>query len=112
MENNRIQPIDLLTCTIANGGTQSTPICTDGFITGTFSIPAAFTGTAVTVKFGNIKDGTFTAVPDMGDESNPQTVTTNGTYYLPLFTCSAKYFVLVSGSSEGADRTISVFLKS
>lgn len=109
---NRAQTRDLVTCTIANGQTQSTPIPTDGFITGTFSIPAAFTGTAITVKYGNVKDGTFTTVPAQGDEENPITVATNGTYYLPVLTCSAKYFVLTSGSAEGAARTISVYLKS
>lgn len=99
------------TVTISSGGQNSEALSLDMMAWGCYQIPSTFTGTEVTVQF-SINGTNFTNVPTEGSESNPATVTANGTYDLPVKTFTAPYCRLVSGSSEGADRTITVHLRS
>lgn len=101
---------DSITVVIASGSTSASfPL--GGYAWGSVQLPAAFTGTALTFNYSH--DGSnWTAVPVEGNEVNPETVTANGTYRIPAYAFAAKYCQIVSGSSEAAARTITVFLRS
>lgn len=97
--------------TIPASAQASDSLETDRVAWGAYQIPSAFTGSTVTVEWSN--DGTnWSTVTTSSGESNPQTVSTNGTYALPVLTAAARYFRLKSGSSEAAARTIKLHLKS
>jgi hypothetical protein len=99
------------TLTIANSATNSTAHRTSGMGRGSFQV-GPFTGTTVTVQGSNDNQSptNWTNVGVEGNEVNPTTsVVDNGAYSLPLKTFNFKWFRLVSGSSEGAERTIRIF---
>lgn len=96
--------------TIASGQTASAAFGTGQAKQGSFQIPAAFTGTTVTFKVSN--DGvTFTNCPVEGNESVTPTITAGGTYSFPQKFFNFRYGQLVSGSAEGAARTIPCFMR-
>lgn len=104
-------PAETKSAVIASGGTASTAFKTGGARTGSFQLPAAMTGTAVTVE-GSLDGTNFTAVPVLAaGESNPVTVAANGSFALPEKSCSFPYLRFKSGSTEGADRTITYWLR-
>lgn len=91
------------TVAIAISTTDTDAIASAGSNTGTFQIPAAFTGATMQPKFSN--DGTnYTAV------GSTISVSANGTYVIPADCFRARYFKLTSASSEAAARTIRLFL--
>lgn len=91
------------TVAIAISTTDTDPIVVAGSNTGTFQIPAAFTGANVQPKFSN--DGvTYTAV------GSAISVSANGTYVIPADCFRARYLMLTSGSSEAAARQITLCL--
>lgn len=99
------------TLVIASGEQNSAAFGTGQATRGSFQVPT-FTGTAITVQVTNEDTPTnFTSCPVEGNEANPITVTSNGTYALPVKTFNFKFFRLRSGSAEGASRTITVFLR-
>ena len=99
------------TITIASGAQNSGAIGTGQATRGSFQLPT-FTGTAITVQVTNEDTPTnFTSCPVEGNEANPITVTSNGTYSFPVKTFSFKYVRLRSGSAEGAERSISTFFR-
>ena len=103
---------DAYTLTIDNAGTASGAHRTSGLGRGSFQLPDAFTGTEVTVQVSNDDQApsNWSSVPVEGNEANPITVSADGAYALPMKTGFFKWFRLLSGSSEGAERTIRIFV--
>lgn len=96
---------------IANGATASEAIPVDDVSSGSFSIPAAFTGTAVTFTGSDTADGTFVAIYNASNAAVSITVAINRAYPLPAECFGFKFIKIVSGSSEAAERTIKVTTK-
>lgn len=94
------------TVTIANGETVSTAFDARGFASFGAILPAAFTGTAMTFQVSN-DNTTFTALNNSSGAVS-LTVAQAKAYALPADLKPWRYFKLVSGSAEGADRTITV----
>lgn len=92
------------TRTIASAGTTSEAISLVNYTSGSFSIPSVFTGTTITPQYSN-DNSNWTAV------GSAITVATNGTYDIPETFFNAKYGRLVAGSSQAADRTITLGLR-
>ena len=92
--------------TISSSGTVSSALDLQGRALVGFLLPAAFTGTAVTFQVS--ADGvTYTAVYNTSNSALSATVTQGREYALsPTDLLTAQYVKLVSGSSEGAARTI------
>lgn len=98
------------TLTIPASGSSSNSHRTHGMRGGSFQLPAAMTGTAVTVQVSN--DGTnFSEVIEEGGEVNPVTVAGNAAFVLPEKTFSFQYFRLTSNGTEAAARDIQVFVR-
>lgn len=96
--------------TIASGDTASAAFGTGQATRGSFQIPSAFTGTAVTFRVSN--DGTnFVNCPVEGNETVTPAVAPSGTYSFPVKFFSFRYGQLVSGSAEAAARIIPCFLR-
>ena len=89
---------------IALGATQSEIFEAGVSEGGTFSIPAAFTGTAIQPQFSN--DGT-----NWTNVGSAISIATNGTYVIPADVFKASRGRLVSNSSEAAARVITLGLK-
>ena len=96
--------------TIDNGDTESQAVESQGTFVG-FSTPAALTGTAMTFTVSSALAGTYnTAKTDSATIS--YTVTTSSYYVMqPAQTAGWKFFKLVSGSAEGAARTITLHFR-
>lgn len=97
-------------CTIANGGTNSTGIDFSAYAFGQFTIPSAFTGATVTFQC-SVDGSTYTTLNDSSNATISYTVTASRTYPLPDELSGAHYFRIVSASAEGAARTILLSLK-
>jgi len=104
---------------IASGGTESPAIQTwirpdagnyaAGFRRGSFQIPAAFTGTGMTIQASN--DGVNWVECDDTDGTDPTpTITANGSYRFPNDGFAYKYLRLVAGSAQLHTRTITIFM--
>ena len=94
------------TVTIANGATAASAYETKGAERGSFQLPAAMTGTTITINVSN-DAATWTACPIEGNEINPITSTAaSKTYSLPTKAFNFRYIQLVSGSAEAAARSI------
>lgn len=92
--------------TIANGATTSDAV-QGGDVTGYgLQLPAAFTGT--TISFTVSADGgtTYQALYDITNTLVSMTVAQGRSYDLPVELTSWKSWKIVSGSSEGAARTL------
>ena len=92
------------TRTIANAGTTTEAISLVNYTSGSFSTPAAFTGTTVQPQYSN-DNSNWTAV------GSAISVSTNTTYDLPAAWFNARYGRLVSNSSEAAERIITLGLR-
>ena len=80
---------------------------------GSYQLPATMTGATTAVQVSN--DNTnWTACPvDSNSEETPQDPTAaNGSYILPRQVFGFRYFRLVSGSNEAADRLVKVYLRT
>jgi hypothetical protein len=103
-----------MNATIASGETVSGAIDVyPGRLYG-FVLPAAFTGTAITFQVS--EDGsTYRALYDDGNTAVSITVTQARAYAFKVddFHClhQWRYIKLVSGSAEGADRTIQLLVR-
>jgi hypothetical protein len=91
-------------------GTVSAEIATKGADAIGILLPGTFTGTALTFQVAEKSGGTFKALNnDSGAISI--TVAQDKAYLLPASLLAFPYFKIVSGSSEGADRSIRIFRK-
>lgn len=106
---DRLRAYDVLTATIANGGTTSNALDIRGYTEVGFVLPT-MTGTAITYQvsadgttFGVLYDKTGTAI----------SVTTASSRAFPVHEAAKAFgfLKLVSGSAEGAARTIKVVVK-
>lgn len=112
-----------ITVTIASGQTASSIIDARGYAWGVIEMPAAFTGT--TIGFSGITtpntaallatDSTVTGATfkNIYDETGTIYSLTAGTsriIAIPAYVLACPFFKIVSGSSEGADRTLYVNL--
>lgn len=109
--------------TISSGGTESTVISMDaqdghpngGTIMGVI-LPASFTGTAIGLKVSDKLGGTYVTVydPNKSGGAGDYSVACAQGKYIPLkleYTSGMRYVKIVSGSSEGADRTLLVAVR-
>ena len=94
------------TATIAAGGTKSAAVGIADYLTGGFQLPATFTGTAMTFEVS--ADGsTFVALNDSSGAIS-LTVAQGKAYALPAAVMAYPWVKFVSGSTEGAARSILV----
>jgi hypothetical protein len=99
------------TATITSGQTSTGAIEISGAAFIGLEMPAAFTGT--TISFTVSRDGTtFAALYDEFNTLVSMTVAASRNYELPASLTTWGYMKIVSGSSEGADRTLGIALKS
>ena len=98
------------TVTIASAGTVSGAVQADEFAAFGLMMPAAFTGTTLTFQVSG--DGTtYQALYDRYNVAVSMTVAVNRHYDLPTELASWHSFKLVSGSAEGAARSLIVACK-
>jgi hypothetical protein len=98
---------------IANGGTVSQGINIGDFSRGTYRTPAALTGTVFTFQVSG--DGAnYNALSNETTDTaaTGQTVSTNKNYSIPDAVFRYNYFKIVSGTAEGAARSIVCYLKA
>jgi hypothetical protein len=101
------------TATIASSGTTSGAVSTG--IIGTentqlmgLEFPAAMTGTSMTFTGSRSSDGTYVTITEVGGASN-YTVTVSAGKFVPVeprVFATFPFIKLVSGSAEGAERSI------
>lgn len=109
---NQYQPNDTydLTATIASGQTTSNAIDLSGCDLCGFYMPAAFTGTTIKVQSSPTFDGTYVEVQDGAGADISLTVVPSK--YIPIanlaYIAGLRFIKLVSGSSEGGTRTITI----
>ena len=99
------------TITIANGGTVSTIFDARSYAMFGVIIPAAFTSTSIGFKVGDSEAATFQDLYDSTGTKVSVTVAPGNSYDLPTALASWPFFKIVSGSAEGAARTLTVVAK-
>lgn len=97
-----------LTATILSGATTSQEIDLAGADLCGLFMPASFTGTSIKITASNASGGTFVTVQDgLGADYS---LTVSASKYIPVsnlaLVAGLRFIKLVSGSSEGADRSI------
>lgn len=103
------------TATIASSGTTSGAISTgiinfEGTQLHGLEFPAAMTGTTMTFTGSRSSDGTYVTLKEVGGASN-YSVTVSASSFVPLdprVFATFPFIKLVSGSAEGAERSIVV----
>jgi hypothetical protein len=96
---------------IANGATASAAVSAGSYAMFGLVIPAAFTGT--TVGFQVSADGTtYQTLYDEFNVAVSVTVAVSRSYNLPSALAAFSSFKVVSGSAEGAARTLKVTCKT
>lgn len=111
MTSDSFQPVAMAdkTAVIASGQTTSGAIDLVGTALVGLFMPSAFTGTAVTFTAAATLTGTYLAVTDSTGAAVSATVAASKYVALsPTTFAGLRYVKLVSGSSEGADRTITL----
>jgi len=102
-----------LSATIASGQTTSGEIDLYGCTLCGLFMPAAFTGTTIKISASPTSGGTFLPVQSSGADYS---LTVAASKYVPIENLSiiagVRYIKLVSGSSEGADRSITLATRS
>jgi len=74
-------------------------------------MPAAFTGAAITIQSSH-NDGTYQALYNTGNTALSITVGTSRTYNIaPIDFAGVRFLKIVSGSAEGAARTIGLITR-
>jgi hypothetical protein len=99
------------TATILSGGSTSTSVDFMHASFGGLAIPAAFTGTSMTFTVCGTIGGTYQALNDKYGTAVSMVVAQGKSYPLPMELAGWPYFKIVSGSSEGADRIITIVRK-
>ena len=99
------------TLTILSGATASGSMKIGEFSSGSVQLPAAMTGTALTIQTSN-DNSTWASVRDVAGAAKAA-ITVAASITVPLHpeTFNALYMRLVSGSAEAADRTLLLGLK-
>lgn len=101
------------TVVISSGQTESTEIDLNGTTLVGVMTPATITSTTLTFKAALTSGGTFNAVTGTSGSAISYTISA-GKYFAidPKDFHGVRYLKLVGGSSEGADRTLTVLSKS
>ena len=97
------------TVTIPSGST-SISFGTGQANRGSFQLPT-MTGTTITINVSNDGVSFPEKCPVEGNETNPITTQTNGTYSFPVKAFNFRYLQIVSGSTETAARNIGLFTR-
>jgi hypothetical protein len=114
--SNAYQPQDCydLTATIANGQTTSGQVDLAGTTLCGFIMPAAFTGTVITLTMSDANGGTFVTAQDGSGSDLSLTVAVNK--YIPInnlaLTAGLRFVKVVSNASEGAQRVIKLVTRA
>lgn len=106
-----IGSLTMTTVVIPSGGTTSSPADLAGYTLVGMKY-GTMTGTAITYTMSETKTGTYVAVKN---SSGAVSTTVADDEYLALDPANFRgiqYIKLVSGSSEAADRTVTLFLKA
>lgn len=111
-KDQTIDKIDFENVTIASSGTDSTEVDLQGMTLCGFYMPAAFTGTAMTFKAASSSGGTFLPVEDGFGVTISKTVSASKYIKVdPVDFSGVRFLKLVSGSAEGAERTITLAIR-
>lgn len=104
--------LNVATVDIASGGTVSGAKNTAGTVLVGIHLPAAFTGTALTFQTATGPSATYHVMKASSGSSLSYTVG-QGTYVIidPKDFNGAQYLKVVSGTAEGAARTLTLMLK-
>jgi hypothetical protein len=98
------------TVVLASGGTTSAEIDLGGTMLVGLQMPSTFTGTSVTFTVANASGGTFQTMKDGAGNSVSKTVAASQYIAIdPTLFRGVRFCKIVSGSTEGADRTITVY---
>jgi hypothetical protein len=100
------------TLTIANGETTSGAVVAGGYAAYGLQLPAAFTGTALTFTVSADGGATYQTLYDINNVAVAMTVAQGRSYDLPPELGPWPSWKIVSGSAEGAARTLWVVGKS
>lgn len=93
--------------TIASGATTSSEIDLSGTTLCGIYIPSAFTGTSISFQAATASGGTFVSVRDGAGNAISKTVAPSQFIKLdPTDFVGVRYLKVVSGSTEGAARTL------
>lgn len=107
------QRVILKTVTITSGQTASAAIDIGGYSLVGFSLPATMTGTATSITVASTLAGTYNPLYDSGGTLYSRTTAALRYYAVSPFDSNGIRFMrVVSGSAEGADRVITLHLKS
>lgn len=95
-------------CTITSGQTVSSAVDLKGYDMLAFILPAAFTGTTIQFQMSPTSiNGTYYDCYNIANAVMQATVTQGRAYFIePQDLAGIRFIKLVSGSAEGADRTI------
>lgn len=106
---NQIGNFGKTTATIANAATTSDEIdCIKNGPPAGLQMPAAFTGTTMTFTVATTSGGTFQALHKDGAAVSVTLANSLFIWLDPAIFYCIKYIKLVSGSTEGAERSIEV----
>lgn len=104
--------IDFEDVVIASSGTTSGAVDLRGMTLCGFYMPAAFTGTTITFTAATAEAGTYLPVEDGDGASISKTVSASKYVKVdPADFAGIQFLKLVSGSSEGAERTITLAIR-
>ena len=104
--------IDFEEVVISSGGATSAAVDLRGTTLTGIYLPATFTGTALTFSASTSLDGTYLPVYDGAGSAISKTVA-QGQYIKisPVDFAGIQYLKIISGSTEGADRTLTLAIR-
>lgn len=103
---------EVKTATIANGGTASAAVELGASAVLAIEMPAAFTGTTLSIHGCSTSGGTFAALKDAAGTANSFVVAANDRIWVdPRLTAGWSWVKVVSGSAEGAERIVSLLCR-
>ena len=104
--------IETTTATIANGATTSGVVELGASAVLGIEMPAAFTGTALAIHGASASGGTYAPLRDSGGTALSITTAAGYRHYIdPLITAGWAYIKVVSGSTEGGSRVITLTVR-
>lgn len=111
-KDNYIAIIDFEDVVISSGGTKSAAVSLAGTTLTGIYMPATFTGTAVTFEAATSLTGTYLPVQDGAGSAISKTVAASQYIKIdPGDFAGVRFLKIVSGSTEGADRTVTLSLR-
>lgn len=97
---------------IASGGTDSAEIdLTGGYTLVGVILPATMTGTTIGLKVAKQSGGTYVPIKDGASDVALTSAASKCIYFDTKYTLCARYVKIVSGTSEGADRTVTALYR-